>query len=163
MIKRQGEAQKTKGCLLLSTSKRKKLITKPTVARPTYLHTQTPFSAPQPHCAPSSVAGPCIVCRDPSGGAAAATRTARLRGSRIAGCWSVGGCAEGGGEGGEGGEWRSIRYNKLAQMSGLSSHCRPNVTWHHLQGPELRHVVEAGHRQSADVVIVQGAEEKRGE
>lgn len=32
----------------------------------------------------------------------------------------------------------------------------------HLQGPELRHVVETGHRQSADVVVVEGAEE-RGE
>lgn len=62
-----------------------------------------------------------------------------------------------------GGEWRSIRSNKPAQTSGLSCHCRPNVMWHHLQGPELRHVVEAAHRQSADVVIVQGAEEKRGE
>lgn len=32
-----------------------------------------------------------------------------------------------------------------------------------LQGPELWHVVEAGHRQSADVVIVEGAEVKRAE
>lgn len=29
----------------------------------------------------------------------------------------------------------------------------------HLQGPKLRHVVETGHRQSADVVVVKGAEE----
>lgn len=29
----------------------------------------------------------------------------------------------------------------------------------HLQGPELGHVVETGHGQTADVVVVEGAEE----
>lgn len=32
---------------------------------------------------------------------------------------------------------------------------------HHLQGPELWHVVETGHRQSADVVIVEGAKKRK--
>lgn len=36
----------------------------------------------------------------------------------------------------------------------------PNTQRCHLQGPELWHVVETGHRQSADVVIVQGAKEE---
>lgn len=30
----------------------------------------------------------------------------------------------------------------------------------HLQGPKLRHVVETGHRKTADVVVVEGAEER---
>lgn len=32
-------------------------------------------------------------------------------------------------------------------------------TRRHLQGPELGHVVETGHGQTADVVVVEGAEE----
>lgn len=39
--------------------------------------------------------------------------------------------------------------------------CVANTRRCHLQGPELRHVVETGHRQSADVVVVEGAEERK--
>lgn len=60
------------------------------MAPQSYLCRQTPSSAPQPHCAPSSVGGPCTECRDPGGGAVAATQTARPRGSHTAGCWSAG-------------------------------------------------------------------------
>ena len=38
--------------------------------------------------------------------------------------------------------------------------CVPRSRRCHLQGPELRHVVETGHRQSADVVVVEGAGER---
>lgn len=38
--------------------------------------------------------------------------------------------------------------------------CVPNTLRCNLQGPELRHVVETGHRQSANVVVVKGAEER---
>lgn len=58
----------------------------------TYLCRQTPSSAPQPRCAPSSAVGPCTECKDPGGGAVAATQTARPRGSHTAGCWSAGDC-----------------------------------------------------------------------
>lgn len=37
--------------------------------------------------------------------------------------------------------------------------CVKTPTMYHLQGPELGHVVETGHGQSADVVVVEGAEE----
>lgn len=152
----------------------------------TYLCRQTPSSAPRPRCAPSSVAGPCIACKDPGGGAVAATLTARPRCSHTAGCWSAGGWGRrrGGGRrgdgeymaitggrnrlgGGGGCKYRSInQLNKRARMRGFLPLgvviCRlPSARRRHLQGPELRHVVETGHRQSADVVVVEGAEERK--
>ena len=151
------------------------------------------------------MAGPCTACRDPGGGAVAATPKARPRGSHTAGCWSAGDCggrrggggggAGGGGKGGKGGGrqvgrtgWR--RNNRFEDgeteagwveegevrvqidqsivqtatdernSSPPRPQCVPRSRRCHLQGPELRHVVETGHRQSADVVVVEGAGER---
>lgn len=55
-----------------------------------------------------------------------------------------------------------IKLYKMAWMRGrLLLSLLDTLTRCHLQGPELRHVVETGHRQSTDVVIVEGAEERK--
>lgn len=77
------------------------------VKSPTNLCRQTLSSALLQHCGPSNAAGPCTACKVPNGGAAAATLTARPRGSHIAGCWSAGdwGRYEVGRKSGQGDGW----------------------------------------------------------
>lgn len=57
----------------------------------------------------------------------------------------------------EGAGWSQRRHEGF--RLGRQTVCKKTPTIYHLQGPELGHVVETGHGQSANVVVVEGAEE----